>query len=172
MPPKRGVAASLADLGPAQAAQLCSAIEATNALPPAQILELLKANAPPCAPIACKSNRKDHPGCFCCLAPAHGSSRKKGLWQREAGLLGALGPDPEERKRQVRPGPGGMGSATGGVPHGVGLHGGGCHAMRGTRPRALQGRYCVHGAGGGAPGANLLGVCGVGRRISVIQQQP
>ena len=90
------------DLEPAQAAQLCSVIDETGSLPPITILELLKANVAPCAPGACKSNRKDHPGCFCCLAPALGSSRKKGLWQKESGLLGGLGPDPEDKKREVR----------------------------------------------------------------------
>lgn len=49
---------------------------------------------------ACKG-RKDNPNCLCGLIPAPGSSRRKGLWQKEPEALVSLGGDPLNDKRQV-----------------------------------------------------------------------
>ncbi len=84
----------------ARASQLCDDIEREGRLPSDEVLSLLRLDGPTCSP-PCKANRKDHPGCFCCLAPAVGSFRKKGLWQKDAGLLGSLGQDPALLERKV-----------------------------------------------------------------------
>lgn len=91
----------LKDVDPAYAAQLCRVLDDNGTLPAEMVMKLVKADVPPCVPGSCKLNRRDNPSCFCCLAPAPGSFRKKGLWQKEAGLLGSLGTDPTGRARQV-----------------------------------------------------------------------
>ena len=67
------------------------------------LLEALGVPAPPCPDPydkACKF-RKDNPNCFCGLVPGPGSSRRKGLWQKELTGLQALGDDPAKGKREV-----------------------------------------------------------------------
>ena len=49
---------------------------------------------------ACKG-KKDNPNCLCGLIPAPGSSRRKGLWQKEPDALISLGSNPLNDKRQV-----------------------------------------------------------------------
>jgi ubiquitin carboxyl-terminal hydrolase 48 len=49
---------------------------------------------------SCKGKR-DNPNCLCGLIPAPGSSRRKGLWQKDPECLVSLGANPADRKRQV-----------------------------------------------------------------------
>jgi hypothetical protein len=45
--------------------------------------------------------KSGNPNCLCNLLPAPGGFRRQGLWAKEADVLGTLGPDPAETKRQV-----------------------------------------------------------------------
>jgi hypothetical protein len=51
---------------------------------------------------SCKT-KKDNPNCFCNFLPLPGSSRKKGLWQKDPEALKKLGDDPADEKREVLP---------------------------------------------------------------------
>jgi hypothetical protein len=65
------------------------------------ILWLCGLHAPGCGG-SCKSNTKSCPTCFCGLAPAPGTWKKKGLWRKEPELLTRLGPDPSSNERQLK----------------------------------------------------------------------
>ncbi|WIA08663.1 hypothetical protein OEZ85_008090 [Tetradesmus obliquus] len=78
-------------------------------LPRETLLKVFKLGQTPCPP-ACGTKgkgSKDNPECFHGLMPAEGSFRKKGLWQKEP-ILGQLGHDPADDKRQAPDVPAGL----------------------------------------------------------------
>ena len=90
------------------AVRLLQQLEAGHTVSDGELLHVLGVPAPPCPDPydkGCKF-RKDNPNCFCGLVPAHGSFRRKGLWQKE-GVL-ALGDDPAKGKREVSAACGGV----------------------------------------------------------------
>ncbi|KAG1677224.1 hypothetical protein FOA52_013422 [Chlamydomonas sp. UWO 241] len=97
--PKKCAKEGALDLG--RASELCQCIEAEGSLPACTVLELLHADAPPCAPPCSKSqhSRRDNPSCFCNMVPQPGGFKKKGIWQKNAGLLAKLGGDPTGEAR-------------------------------------------------------------------------
>lgn len=71
-----------------------------------QKLELAASGAAgPLKPVcdgACRGNDKANPHCLCGWVPVGSGFRKKGLWQKEPGLLSGLGVDPRANIRGVR----------------------------------------------------------------------
>lgn len=101
-PGKGKKAKSATTLNSVEALRLKCRIEAGD-LSRAALLDLLSATQQACDLYdkACKG-KKDNPNCLCGLVPAPGSSRRKGLWQKEPDALISLGADPLNDKRQVR----------------------------------------------------------------------
>ena len=100
--PSRGrKAKTAATLGSDEALRLKYSIEAGD-LSREELLGLLDAAQQACDLYdkACKG-KKDNPNCLCGLIPAPGSSRRKGLWQKEPETLVSFGADPLNDKRQV-----------------------------------------------------------------------
>jgi hypothetical protein len=82
--------------------ELLEVIQTKGTLDHDQLLLQLKAGQPPCDPWKpCKANNKQNPNCLCQLIPAEGSTRKKGVWQKDKAYLSALGPDPAGTLRSV-----------------------------------------------------------------------
>ena len=87
------------------AADLQRRLESGNSLPEEEALQVLGHVPAACTNLydkSCKSQR-DNPDCFCGLLPQPEGFRKKGIWQREAQALAALGRDPAESCRKVCP---------------------------------------------------------------------
>ena len=85
------------------AADLQRRLESGNSLPEEDALQVLGHVPAACTNLydkSCKSQR-DNPDCFCGLLPQPEGFRKKGIWQREAQTLAALGRDPAEYCRKV-----------------------------------------------------------------------
>ncbi|GAX84137.1 hypothetical protein CEUSTIGMA_g11560.t1 [Chlamydomonas eustigma] len=96
MPPKAQLANGNVDA--ATCAGLIQQIEESGSLSPVVTLKLLRCDTQSCNGF-CKANRRDDPYCFCGLAPAEGSYRKKGLWQKDSAFISKYGRDPAERER-------------------------------------------------------------------------
>ena len=89
------------DLVPA--ADLQRRLASGNSLPEEEALQVLGHVPAVCTNLydkSCKSQR-DNPDCFCGLLPQPEGFRKKGIWQREAQAVAALGRDPAESCRKV-----------------------------------------------------------------------
>lgn len=91
------------ELEPEVAVRMHDALQAGQ-LDPADLATVFRVDAPGCAPAdkpgaACKG-RKDNPNCLCGLAPAPGSFRRKGLWQKDPEVVAKLGIDPADSRRQ------------------------------------------------------------------------
>ena len=85
------------------AADLQRRLESGNSLPEEEALQVLGHVPAACTNLydkSCKSQR-DNPDCFCGLLPQPEGFRKKGIWQREAQTLAALGRDPADSCRKV-----------------------------------------------------------------------
>eukprot|EP00983_Pelagomonas_calceolata_P049865 1141694-Pelagomonas_calceolata.AAC.1 len=97
MPPRRKVAN--ADGGQNER-ELVVKLE-TGSLPAEQKLRLALEGSPaPACVGSCRGN-KTNPNCLCGWVPGESGFKKKGLWQRESGLLSSLGADPRVNIRGV-----------------------------------------------------------------------
>ncbi|KAF5832457.1 hypothetical protein DUNSADRAFT_11624 [Dunaliella salina] len=95
MPPRRKAAnANVQENERELIAQLQS-----GSLPAEQKLRLVKGDVPACVPGTCKANNKANPNCLCGWVPAESGYKKKGLWQRETGILSSFGTDPRVNLR-------------------------------------------------------------------------
>jgi len=80
--------------------QIVACLQSGQALAPAQKLQLVKADVGVCSD-RCKGN-KSNPNCMCGWIPTEGAHKKKGLWQKDPGILSSLGTDPRVNLRGVR----------------------------------------------------------------------
>eukprot|EP00879_Flechtneria_rotunda_P021061 GHRR01022187.1.p1 GENE.GHRR01022187.1~~GHRR01022187.1.p1 ORF type:complete len:771 (+),score=324.72 GHRR01022187.1:120-2432(+) len=97
-------------LDASEARELINAINNGEQLPHDSLQKVFQLLQPPCPPnCGTKGSKgnKDNPQCFCALLPPEGSHRKKGLWQKEP-VLGQLGRDPADDRRQTLETPAGL----------------------------------------------------------------
>lgn len=80
------------------AADLKQALNSGQQLDVEQLLSILHADQH--CDSSCKG-KKDSPNCLCCLVPAPGSFRRKGLWQKEPQGMQQIGADPADSRKQV-----------------------------------------------------------------------